>query len=92
MRDEIFEKVQEVLVDALGVEEEDVTLTALLKGDLGAESIDILDVSFRLERKFLIKIPRNELLLNENVGKDGDYTVGAIVDYIRYKLAIKDKK
>ena len=55
-RDEIFQKVQGVLVDALGVDEEEVTPTAVIKDDLGAESIDFLDISFRLEKAFGIKI------------------------------------
>jgi len=60
-RDEIYKKVQEVLVDALGVDEEDVQPTATLRGDLGAESIDFLDIAFRLEKAFGIKIPRGEM-------------------------------
>src|SRR5262245_33114189 len=64
--DEIFEKVRSTLVDALGVDEEDVTPGASLRSDLGAESIDLLDIVFRLERNFGIKIPRGELF-PENV-------------------------
>ena len=60
-RDEIFEKVRAALVDALGVDEEDVTPEATMVGDLGAESIDFLDIVFRLEKAFSIKIPRGEL-------------------------------
>ena len=60
-RDEIFTKVQGVLVDALGVDEEEVTPAATLREDLGAESIDFLDIVFRLEKAFSIKIPRGEL-------------------------------
>ena len=60
-RDEIFEKVRETLVDALGVDDDEVTPTATLIGDLGAESIDFLDIVFRLEREFGLKIDRNEL-------------------------------
>jgi acyl carrier protein len=67
--DEIFEKVQATLVDALGVDEDDVTHEATLQGDLGAESIDFLDIVFRLERNFGIKIPRGELF-PENVVSD----------------------
>src|ERR671932_2275374 len=67
--DEIFEKVQATLVDALGVDEEDVTRDATLQGNLGAESIDFLDIVFRLERNFGIKIPRGELF-PENVISD----------------------
>src|SRR3954454_14575720 len=64
--DEIFEKVQSTLVDALGVDEDDVTPDATLFKDLGAESIDLLDIVFRFERNFGIKIPRGELF-PENV-------------------------
>jgi len=60
-RDEIYTKVQGVLVDALGVDEEEVTPKARLSADLGAESIDYLDIVFRLEKVFSIKIPRGEL-------------------------------
>jgi acyl carrier protein len=74
-QDEIFEKVQATLVDALGVEEEDVTRDATLQGDLGAESIDFLDIVFRLERNFGIKIPRGELF-PENVATDPAMTSG----------------
>ena len=70
--DEIFEKVQATLVDALGVDEEDVTQEATLQGDLGAESIDFLDIVFRLERNFGIKIPRGELF-PENLVADPEW-------------------
>ena len=60
-RDEIFEKVKAALVDALGVDEDEVSPTATMVGDLGAESIDFLDIVFRLEKAFSIKIPRGEL-------------------------------
>lgn len=60
-RDEIFEKVKTTLVDALGLDEDEVSGTSRLKADLGAESIDFLDIVFRLEKNFGIKIPRNEL-------------------------------
>src|SRR5690242_21888508 len=60
-KDEVYKKVQTALVDALGVDEEEVTPQAKLVGDLGAESIDFLDIVFRLEKAFDIKIPRGEL-------------------------------
>ncbi|MEX0978674.1 MAG: acyl carrier protein [Pirellulales bacterium] len=60
-KEEVFSKVQLALVDALGVDEEEVTPVARLVGDLGAESIDFLDIVFRLEKAFDIKIPRGEL-------------------------------
>ena len=68
-RDEIFTKVQGVLADALGVDEEEVTPAASLRQDLGAESIDFLDIMFRLEKAFGIKIPKGEML-PENVAND----------------------
>src|SRR5579862_6245540 len=86
--DEIYTKVQDVLVDALGVDEEEVTPKATLREDLGAESIDFLDIVFRLEKAFTtdpakpFKIPRGELfpddlqnLMNdERYVKDGKIT------------------
>lgn len=60
-QDEIFEKVRDTLVDALGVDDDEVTPEATLVGDLGAESIDFLDIVFRLEKNFDVKIPRGEL-------------------------------
>lgn len=60
-KEEIFEKIQTALVEALGVDEDEVTPEATLVGDLGAESIDFLDIVFRLEKAFDIKIPRGEL-------------------------------
>jgi len=78
-RDEIYEKVKDVLVDALGVDDEDVTLDAKLRDDLGAESIDFLDIVFRLEKAFGIKIPRGEMFpedifTNPAYVKDGKVT------------------
>ena len=48
-QDEIFAKVQEALVEALGVDDDEVSREATLVGDLGAESIDFLDIVFKLE-------------------------------------------
>ena len=65
--DEIYTKVKDVLVDALGVDEDEVTPTASLRADLGAESIDFLDITFRLEKAFTtdpanpFKIAKGEL-------------------------------
>jgi acyl carrier protein len=60
-QEEIYRKVSATLVEALNVDEDDVFPGATLQGDLGAESIDFLDIVFRLEREFDIKIPRGEL-------------------------------
>ena len=72
-RDEIFEEVQEVLIDALGLDDDEVTPQATLMGDLGAESIDFLDIVFRLEKSFGIKIPREELFPADNLMSNPDY-------------------
>ena len=78
--DEVFAKVREVLVDALGVDDEEVTPQATLTGDLGAESIDFLDIVFRLEKAFSIKIQQGEML-PENVLQDAQYVQnGKITD------------
>ena len=85
-RDEIFKKVQEVLVDALGLDEDEVTAQATLMGDLGAESIDFLDIVFRLEKAFGFKIPREELFPVENMMsnpefvKDGKLTEAGLAE------------
>ena len=57
----VFATVTKVLVEALNVDQDEITPAATLQGDLGAESIDFLDIVFRLEREFAIKIPRGEL-------------------------------
>ncbi len=61
-QDEVFAKVKKVLTDALAVDDDEVTLEARLSGDLGAESIDYLDITFQLEKTFGIKIPKGELI------------------------------
>ena len=68
-REEIYDKVKAVLVDALGVDEEEVKPESVIRDDLGAESIDFLDIMFRLEKAFNIKIPRGELM-PENLVSD----------------------
>jgi acyl carrier protein len=82
-KDEVFEKVQAALVDALGVDEDEVTPEATMVGDLGAESIDFLDIVFRLEKAFEIEIPRSELfpediLTNAEYVEDGRVTEAGI--------------
>lgn len=83
---EILAKVRDTLVDALGVDDDEVTPEATLIGDLGAESIDFLDISFRLEKNFSIKIPRGELfpenlsLADQSLVKDGMVTTGGIAE------------
>ncbi|MFP6767986.1 MAG: acyl carrier protein [Planctomycetaceae bacterium] len=69
--EEILAQVQGILVDALGADEDEVTPGATLVSDLGAESIDFLDIVFNLEKEFDIKIPRGELF-PENLAAEGD--------------------
>lgn len=76
---QIYEKVKACLVEALGVDDDEVSLEASITADLGGESIDFLDIVFRLEKAFGIKIPRGELfpekiLTNESYVKDGKLT------------------
>ncbi len=86
-REEIFEEVKEVLVDALGLDDDEVTESATLMGDLGAESIDFLDIVFRLEKSFGIKIPREELfpadslLSNPEFVSDGKLTQKGLEEF-----------
>jgi acyl carrier protein len=75
-REQIFEEVREVLVDALGLDDDEVTAEATLMGDLGAESIDFLDIVFRLEKSFSIKIPREELFPAESVMSNPEFVSG----------------
>ena len=72
-RDEILQQVQEVLVDALGADDDEVTIEATLMGDLGAESIDFLDIVFRLEKAFAIKVPREELFPAESLMNNPEF-------------------
>ena len=84
-KDEIFEKIRDALVEALGVDDDEVTPEATLVGDLGAESIDFLDIVFRLEKAFDIKIPRGELfpedvLTNPEYVQDGRVTEAGLAE------------
>lgn len=78
-RDEILETVRETLTEALGVDDDEVTPEATLIGDLGAESIDFLDVVFRLEKNFDIKIPRGELFPENLASADSDFVADGMV-------------
>ena len=77
-RDEIFEKVRDVLVEALGVDDDEVTPEASLAADLGAESIDFLDIVFQLEQAFGFKIEQGELF-PENVTQDPEFVKDGLV-------------
>ncbi|MCO6457120.1 MAG: acyl carrier protein [Pirellulaceae bacterium] len=93
-QEEVFEKVRTALVDALGVDEEEVTPEATMVGDLGAESIDFLDIVFRLEKAFGIEIPRAELfpediLTNAEYVHDGKVTEAGIGE-LKKRMAFAD--
>ncbi len=77
----IYDQVVEILVQALNVEASDIKITSTLKGDLGAESIDVLDMVFRLERTFDIKITTDEMF-PRGVEAFETFTVGHIVEYV----------
>ena len=69
---QVFEKVRETFVDALGVEPDEVSLKARVIDDLGAESLDFLDIAYRLEQSFKIKIPRGDVKAKSQQGLAAD--------------------
>lgn len=73
-KDALFNKVRAIVVDQLGIEEEEVTREASFIEDLGADSLDVVELIMAAEEEFEIEIPDEdaELLL----------TVGQVVDYI----------
>jgi len=94
-QDEIYTKVSATLVEALNVDEEEIKPTSTLQGDLGAESIDFLDIVFRLEREFGIKIPRGELFPESIFQGDPDFVQNGKVtdkglDELRTKMPFAD--
>ncbi len=93
-RDEVFLTVRDVLSDALGVDTEEVGPEATLQGDLGAESIDFLDIVFRLEKAFSIKIPKGELfpddILNNPEYVDGDRMTPAGLERLKAAMPHAD--
>jgi acyl carrier protein len=60
----VYPQVQAIVADVLVIDEEDVSLNSRLISDLGAESIDFLDLVFQIEKEFAIKIPRGQLEKN----------------------------
>lgn len=75
-REDLFKQVGEVVAEALGVDLEEVTEDATLTGDLGAESIDYLDIVFRLEKNFAIKIPKGELFPDDILSDPANISSG----------------
>lgn len=73
----VFEKIKEIIVDQLDVDEEKVTEAANIADDLGADSLDIVDLVMSLEEEFDLEIPDDQV---EKIK-----TVGDIVKYIEEK-------
>ena len=71
-REDVFAEVVDCFEEALGVEPEEVHMKAKVIDDLGAESLDFLDIAFRLERAFDIKIPRGDVKAKSQEGLEGD--------------------
>ncbi len=78
--DEIYEKVRQIVANALGVEEEEVTPEARLTDDLGAESIDFLDIFFQVDKTFGVKIDAHEKIMNTVANDDRFVQGGTITD------------
>jgi len=96
-QEEIYSKVSTTLVEALNVDEDEIKPTSTLQGDLGAESIDFLDIVFRLEREFGIKIPRGELFPESIFQGDPEFVQsGKVTDKglaeLRSKMPFADLK
>jgi len=94
-QEEIYSKVSATLVEALNVDEDEIRPQSTLQGDLGAESIDFLDIVFRLEREFGIKIPRGELFPESIFQGDPDFVQNGRVtekglDELRTRMPFAD--
>lgn len=75
-----FEKIQGIIVEALYCDKELVTPTANLMADLGAESIDFLDIVFRLEKSFGIKLPRGDIELRARGDlEEGEFEIHGVL-------------
>ena len=93
-KDEVFSKVKDVLTAALAVDDDEVTPEAKLSEDLGAESIDYLDITFQLEKAFGIKIPKGELIpetlfTNPEYVQNGKMTPAGIAE-LKAKMPFAD--
>jgi len=95
-QEDVFNKVRTLLVDALSVDDEQVTPHARLQADLGAESIDMLDIVFRIEREFgLGKLDRNELFPESIFSGDAQFVQNGVITpsglkELRVKLPFAD--
>jgi len=94
MDDEIFEKIKETLSGALGVDKNEIEIDSSLVRDLGAESIDFIDILFRLEKTFNVKIPSGELFPGNILNQEGLIKEGKVtpegLEVLRQKLPFMD--
>ncbi|MBR1423751.1 MAG: acyl carrier protein [Ruminococcus sp.] len=74
----VFDKVSEIIVDQLECEKDDVTMEASITDDLGADSLDVVDLVMSIEESFDVEIPDEDV--------EGIKTVGDIVKYIESKV------
>ena len=72
-RDEVYERVREVLAERLSVEEADITEEANFQEDLGADSLDLVELIMELEDQFGIKIPDEDAQKIQTVGQAVEY-------------------
>jgi acyl carrier protein len=93
-RDEIFEGVADALVQSLGVRHDDLFPETSLVGDLEAESIDFLEIVFRLEKTFKIEVARGELFPQEMLRDSRLVAAGRVTEdgiaAIRQRLSFAD--
>lgn len=87
--EKIWEKVRTAFAEALGLDEDEIAYDARVIGDLGAESLDFLDIAFRLERAFDIKIPRGgiEKTAQSGMGDEAYEVAGVLTPLALEKLA-----
>lgn len=100
--EQIFPIVTRILTEALNIDEDEIKFDSTLNGDLGAESIDMLDITFRLERTFNIKVARNELfpdhifedrqtyIQDGKITKEGIAKLRASLPYSNFEYIEKD--
>ena len=91
-RDTVFEKTREILVDTLGVDPDEVIPEASLIYDLGAESIDFLDISFRIEKAFGIKFPTRKLGQVAEVAKVARMDIISEILEKQYNIKMSDEE
>jgi acyl carrier protein len=72
-RDEVYERIREVLVERLSVEESEITEEANFQEDLGADSLDLVEMIMELEDQFGIKIPDEDAQQIQTVGQAVEY-------------------